>query len=102
VNIFRFKKMRLGKSKEATLIAAFCFSVMMLLGAPLHHHDIEHLEIEPDCAPFHLFESGISLETNAPDLSPLNQITYKVSQFSSVSHTTESVSFSSRAPPTYC
>ena len=90
------------RSNKTALLLIACFSVMMLLGVPLHQHELEHGELYPDCAPFHVFESSINLETDIPDLSPCTQGTYSIVLLESVSCATESVLTFSRAPPAFC
>ena len=102
LTFFRLSKLNKERSNWTTLMVAVCFSVMTLLGAPLHQHDLGHGEVSPDCAPFHVFESSINLETNISDLSPLTQVTYRISLPESVSCVTESILTFSRAPPAFC
>ena len=90
------------RSNWTILIITVCFSVMTLLGVPLHQHELEHGELYPDCAPFHVFESSINLETDISDLSPYTQSTYSSVPPESVSCATESVLTFSRAPPAFC
>lgn len=102
MDILRLRKLNTEQTKGISLIVVFCFSLMMLLGVPLHQHDLKHLNLDPNCAPFHLFQSSIIFETSTPDLSPLTQITYKFSLTDSVLNAGESVPTYSRAPPAFC
>ena len=95
-------KLKLTKSKSATMVLAICFSIMVLFGSPLHDHDFDSSHVDLDCISCHLVHANAGLEPDAPDnLFEMQQ--YQVVSISIIPQVNFSVSsFSSRAPPIVC
>ena len=90
------------RSNWAALALAICFSFVALFGSPLHDHDLDPAQFDPDCIPCHLIHSNIGLETETPDLNVLAQVTQWVPIATTVSFFFTPLTASSRAPPTFC
>ena len=99
---FNTIKLKLTKSKSATMFLAICFGIMGLFGSPLHDHDLDSTHVDLDCISCHLVHANIALEHDEPDLF----VEITETQYVSIS-TTAKINFrissvSSRAPPVIC
>ena len=95
-------KLKLTKSKSATMVLAICFSIMVLFGSPLHDHDLDSSHVDLDCISCHLVHANVGLEQDEPDILVETQ-EYQSVSVSIIPQINFSISsFSSRAPPIVC
>jgi len=99
---FNSVKLKLTKSKSATMVLAICFSIMVLFGSPLHDHDLDSSHVDLDCISCHLVHANVGLEQDEPDILVETQEYQSVSVSIIPQINFSAFSFSSRAPPIIC
>ena len=102
MNFLSLSKLNKERSNWAVLALAFCFSLIVLFGSPLHDHDLDPSHLDLDCVSCHLVHSNIGLESDSPGISISTQATYWFAPIATDSFASAPLTSSSRAPPTFC
>ena len=99
MSIFKSEKLSLAGSKWAAMVLVVCFAMTVLLGSPIHDHDLDPSHVDLDCISCHLVNANIGLEQDNQDLVVSRQESYSVSIRTSSALIADTPSNSSRAPP---
>ena len=99
MSIFKSKKLSLTGSKWAAMVLVGCFCMTVVLGSPIHDHDLDPTHADSDCISCHLVNINIGLEQDNQNLAVITQESYLVSIGSNFALIASTPSFSSRAPP---
>ena len=102
MSILKSEKLSLAGSKLAAMVLVVCFGMTVLLGSPIHDHDLDPSHVDLDCISCHLVHSNIGLDQDDPDISTFTQETQLVSIVTTPSLVADKFSVSSRAPPVIC
>jgi len=99
MSIFKSEKLSLAGSKWAAMVLVVCFCMTVVLGSPIHDHDIDPTHADSDCISCHLVNINIGLEQDNKNLAVIRQESYLISLGSNFALIASTPSFSSRAPP---
>jgi len=99
VSIFKSEKFSLADSKWAAMVLVACFCMTVVLGSPIHDHDIDPTHADSDCISCHLVNINIGLQQDNQSLAVIREGSYLVSIGSNFALIASTPSFSSRAPP---
>jgi len=99
VSIFKSGKFSLAGSKWAAMVLVACFCMTVVLGSPIHDHDIDPTHADSDCISCHLVNINIGLQQDNQSLAVIREGSYLVSIGSNFALIASTPSFSSRAPP---
>ena len=102
MSILKSEKLSLAGSKLAAMVLVVCFGMTVLLGSPIHDHDLDPSHVDLDCISCHLVHSNIGLDQDDPDISTFTEETQLVSIATTPSLIADKFSVSSRAPPVIC
>jgi len=102
MSIFKLKKLSLAGSKWAAMVLVACFGMAVLLGSPIHDHDLDPGHLDLDCISCHLVNANIGLEQDKQNLLVNRQEIYSISIETSAILIVGKSSVSSRAPPVIC
>ena len=99
MSIFKSEKLSLAGYKWAAMVLVACFCMTVVLGSPIHDHDIDPTHADSDCISCHLVNINIGLQQDNQNLTVITQESYRIpigSKFALIASTS---SVSSRAPP---
>mgnify|MGYP001274839179 CR=1 FL=1 len=99
MSIFKSGKFSLAGSKWAAMVLVACFCMTVVLGSPIHDHDIDPTHADSDCISCHLVNINIGLQQDNQSLAVIREGSYLVSIGSNFALIASTPSFSSRAPP---
>ena len=102
MSIFKSEKLSLAGSKWAAMVLVVCFAMTVLLGSPIHDHDLDETHVDLDCISCHLVNANIGLEQDKQDLLVGGKEIYSVSIAQTSNIIVGKSSVSSRAPPVIC
>ena len=102
MTVFKSKKSSLAGSKWAAIVLVVCFGMAVLLGSPMHDHDLDPSHLDLDCISCHLVNSNIALDKDKQDLLVSSQEIFSVLIATTPALITDTPSVSSRAPPVTC
>ena len=102
MTVFKSGKLSLAGSKWAAMVLVVCFGMTVLLGSPIHDHDLDPSHVDLDCISCHLVNANIGLEQDKQDLLVSRQEIYSVSIETTPIFIVGTSSVSSRAPPVIC
>ena len=102
MSILKSEKLSLAGSKLAAMVLVVCFGMTVLLGSPIHDHDLDPSHVDLDCISCHLVNANIGLEHDQPNLVVDTQETQAVSIAKTTTFLVHTSSVSSRAPPVIC
>ena len=99
MSIFKSEKLSLAGYKWAAMVLVACFCMTVVLGSPIHDHDIDPTHADSDCISCHLVNINIGLQQDNQSLAVIREGSYLVSIGSNFALIASTPSFSSRAPP---
>jgi len=102
MSIFKSEKLSLAGSIWAAMVLVVCFGMTVLLGSPIHDHDLDPTHLDSDCISCHLVNANIGLDKDKQDLFVIRQEIYSVSVATTPIFSVGTSSVSSRAPPVIC
>ena len=102
MSIFKSEKLSLAGSKWAAMVLVVCFGMTVLLGSPIHDHDLDPSHLDLDCISCHLVNANIGLEQDNQGLFLDNQKIQSVSIKTTFALIVDTPSVFSRAPPVIC
>ena len=102
MSILKSEKLSLAGSKLAAMGLVVCFGMTVLLGSPIHDHDLDPSHVDLDCISCHLVNANIGLEQDKQDLFVGEKEIYSVSIAQTSINIVGKSSVSSRAPPVIC